>query len=353
MDKSKPNDTGTPGTRRSARRSRVSWLVMFLGFVAIIVGGTLATLHNDNAQALAPCLAHTNTTEELTFLGQLQAWRDQNIAGSFPLTLSAPLNAAAAGYAQFLANTPGAQGHYADPPEGQFPWADRAVQCGYPSNEAAGAEGLAVVDASGVIDVTGTQALTIMAAENGSSGSIGGIWVPAFIGANVECVGVAKMTGLGGTQVAWVVELFATFDGTCPQAVLGGGGGSTPSPSASASSSATSSPTLTATASPTSTPTMTPTPSPTPSPTPTPRADGATLTLNPGGWNLVTLPAANSLRDLLYRATGCFTEVYQQQGALWFDYAPGLPAYANDLTSSNGGAFWIKATAQACGAIHL
>ena len=352
MDESKPNDTGTPGKRRSARRSRVSWLVMFLGFVAIIVGGTLGALHNDNAQALAPCLAHTNTTEELTFLAQLQYWRDQNIPGSSPLTLSAPLNAAAAGYAQFLATTAGAQGHWADPTGRSYPapvWADRAIQCGYPQSEAGGGEGLAVVDSSGPIDVTGSQALTIMTAEAG-----GGVWVPfPYVNTTFKCVGVAKMSGLNGTQVAWVVEIFQTFD-SCPQAVLGGGGGgTTPSPSASASSSATSTPTLTATVSPTSTPTMTPTPSPTPSPTPTPRADGATLTLNPGGWNLVTLPAANSLRDLLYRATGCFTEVYQQQGALWFDYAPGLPAYANDLTSSNGGAFWIKATSQACGTIHL
>ena len=317
---------------------------MVIGFMAITITVTLATLQQNDARALAPCLAHTNTTEELAFLAQLQSWRDQNIQGSFPLTLSAPLNAAAAGYAQFLANNAGAQGHSADPPEGQFPWADRAVECGYPSNEAAGGEGLAVVEASGQIDVTGTQALTIMTAEGG-----GGVWVPSFIGANVECVGLAKMSGLNGSKVAWVVELFATFD-TCPQAVVGGGGGTTPSPSSSPD---------TATATPTDTPTMTPTPSPTatpsptPSPTPTPRADGATLALTPGGWNLVTLPASASLPDLLYRATGCFSEVYQQQGNTWFDYAPGIPAYASDLVASNGGAFWIKATSQDCGTIHL
>ena len=137
------NGPGASGGGKSRRRS-LSWLLMVVGLMAIAIGGTLATLQQNDAKALAPCLAHTNTTEELTFLGQLQAWRDQNIPGSFPLTLSAPLNAAAAGYAQFLATTPGAQGHAADPPEGQFPWADRAVGCGYPSNEAAGGEGLAV-----------------------------------------------------------------------------------------------------------------------------------------------------------------------------------------------------------------
>ena len=66
----------------------------------------------------------------------------------------------------------------------------------------------------------------------------------------------------------------------------------------------------------------------------------------------MTLPSAASLPDLLYRATAA-SEVYQQQGTTWFDYAPGIPAYASDLVASNGGAFWIKATAQDCGTIHL
>jgi hypothetical protein len=101
----------------------------------------------------------------------------------------------------------------------------------------------------------------------------------------------------------------------------------------------------------TPTPTATPTNTPTPSPTPTLRADGAKITLYPG-WNLVMLPAG-PIGDILYRARGCFTAVYQQQGNQWLRYSNDVPPYARNLVTSNGGAFWIEGAAASCGLIAL
>jgi hypothetical protein len=55
----------------------------------------------------------------------------------------------------------------------------------------------------------------------------------------------------------------------------------------------------------------------------------------------------------LHRAKGCYSAVYQQQGDRWLRYAPGVPAYANNLHTLNGGAFWVEGTAENCGLIQL
>lgn len=239
-------------------------LVALLGLAAIAAAAGLAWRGGDARAQASGCPAHANTAEEMDFLTQLQAWRDTHIPGSLPLIRSANLNAAAAGYAQFLANTPGAAGHYADGSN----WGNRALACGFSSTHpgdgyaypaAAGGEGLAVVEASFQVSVDPSHALTTMAAENG-----GGIWVPSSVGPPVICVGVAKAVNAAGTKVAWVAEIFGSTGGTCdganpPTAVPSGTTTSTTSTaSPSASASATASTTSTAT------------PSPTPSPTPTP-----------------------------------------------------------------------------------
>lgn len=209
-----------------------------LALIALMGSGSQPT-----AQALAPCITHSNTSEELQFVAILQSWRDRNIAGSHQLTVSAPLNAAAAGYAQYLVDHPGASGHYADGGN----WAQRAVQCGYPSNQAAGGEGLAVAEGSGQLQVGPQQALDIMTAWGGS-----GVNVPSNVGLPVKCVGAAKAASADGRKVAWVTLIFAA-SGACPQAATGGGGGST----------------VTVTpGTPTPSPTPTSTPTKTPSPTP-------------------------------------------------------------------------------------
>mgnify|MGYP006915171141 CR=1 FL=1 len=306
----------------SARPILAAVVATFIAASAVVVG-----LSGESpANATAPCVAHTPSGDETTFLGLLQQWRDGNIAGSQQLSQSAPLNAAAMGYAQYLANTPGAQGHGADGAPG-YPWATRAVQCGYPANLAAGGEGLAVVESSTVVTVSAQQALNTMTAERG-----GGVWVPSDVGLPVKCVGVGKATSTSGKKVAWVTLIFAA-SGSCPQQVSGGG--TSPSPSSSATNTATN----------TATPTATPSPSPTPKPV------GATIALY-SGWNLVVLPEGK-VADVLYRAAGCYRAVYQQQGGHWLRYSPDVPAYANNLQTLNGGTFWIEGTAENCGLIAL
>ena len=206
----------------------------------LVLGGLLfaATIApRQSAGAVAPCVAHGNTDEEMNFLALLQTWRNEHITGSLALTVSAPLNASAAGYARYLANTPGTAGHYADGSD----WVVRASQCGYSSNGSgsAGGEGLAVVESGSVVSVSPQGALDIMSAHGGS-----GITIPANVGLPVKCVGVAKVSSPDGRKVAWVTVLFAV-SGTCPQSVAGGGGNPTPTATATRPPSPTPLPTAT------------------------------------------------------------------------------------------------------------
>lgn len=258
------------GLEQEAGRWRRVWVPAMLAVLglAALVSAMGGLWRNDRAEAIASCVSHTNTAEEMDFLGQLQAWRDDHIAGSHQLIRSGALNAAAAGYAQFLADHPGAGGHYADGSD----FSTRAMNCdfssthpgdGYPYPAAAGGEGLAVVESSAAITVSASQALATMASESG-----GGIWVPASVGPPVICVGVAKAVNASGTKVAWVAELFGSTSGTCPDAdppAADPSGTATPSATSSATTStatasASASPTATQTASPTPTATATPTP---------------------------------------------------------------------------------------------
>ena len=219
-------------------------------FTAAVVVPFFGT--DNSANAVAPCVAHANTSEETEFLALLQGWRNQRIGGSLPLTLSAPLNAAAAGYAQFLVDSPGAGGHYADGAD----WVARASQCGYASSAggSAGGEGLAVVEGGSTVSVGPQGALDVMSAHGGS-----GISIPSNVGLPVKCVGVAKATSSSGRKVAWVTLLFAV-SGSCPQAVSGGSGGSTPVNTTTPSPTPTA--TRTATPAATATPTRPPDPRP-------------------------------------------------------------------------------------------
>ncbi|MBK7330623.1 MAG: hypothetical protein IPI85_16565 [Dehalococcoidia bacterium] len=71
--------------------------------VALATAGVIATVFASlspragDVHAIAPCVAHSPSAEETTFLGLLQSWRNTNIAGSYPLSQSGALNAAAAG----------------------------------------------------------------------------------------------------------------------------------------------------------------------------------------------------------------------------------------------------------------
>jgi hypothetical protein len=311
-------------SRSRLRRLSIT-LPLFAAAAALAVVAVAWQGGTREAAAIAPCVPHNNTSEELEFLGLLQTWRNQNVPNSEQLLLSESLNAAAYGYARFLADNIGLDGHTADGAN----WSQRALACGYEVH--AGGEGLAVVEGSTQVNVTAQQALAIMASHGGS-----GIYVPS-IGDPYRCVGIGKAVSASGQRykVVWVTLVMFTATGqpcadaiTSPQA-------SDPAPSPSAS------------------PSATPSPTPTPTPTATPAARfNASLDLVPGQWNLVTLPAG-PIAEVLARAGGCYDAVYQMQGGEWRRYSPNVPGYANNLATSNGGGFWIKASAKNCGRIDL
>ncbi|MGE0600852.1 MAG: hypothetical protein AB7J35_04150 [Dehalococcoidia bacterium] len=230
----------------ASKHNRVLFANLALAVGAIAIAAMTLIGRPSSAEAIAPCIPHTPSGEELSFVQQLQSWRNSSVPGSQSLTLSAPLNAAAMGYAQFLADNPGSGGHYADGTPG-YAWATRAVNCGYPANLAAGGEGVAVSQGP----FGASAALGVMTGQPGS-----GVNVPANVGLPVQCVGVGMATN--GSRVAWVTLLFAA-NGSCPSAVAGGGGNPDPSPTAA-----------TGTSTVTSTPTITPSPTPSPTPTPPP-----------------------------------------------------------------------------------
>lgn len=226
---------------------RLRWAFALAAIMAGAAAMIAAALGGTPARATATCLGHANTAEELDFLSLLQDWRYHYIPGtnpSYPMQVSAPLNAAAAGYAQFLADHPGTGGHAADGAEG-YPWATRAIACGYPVDEAAGGEGLAVSDNALGSPLTPVLALNVMTAE-----SYGGLHVPANVGLPVKCLGAAHAVSEDGKREAWVTLLFAAAT-TCPQSVTL----PPPSPSPSATRTPTKTPTRTATATATKTPT--------------------------------------------------------------------------------------------------
>lgn len=315
------------------------WLrpLRLLSPVLLLAGLMLAGFAARNsatpAVAIAPCVSHSNTSEEVAMFDAVQNWRNQN-GRSGTLTLTPALNAAAKGYAQFLADTPGSGGHFADGSD----WSGRAVNCGFASNASGAAAG-----GEGVSDQPSLQAaFDEMVAHTGS-----GIYIPSSVGLPVKCAGVAKATSADGQRTAWIVLLFAR-DGACP------GGAAAPTPTNTATTGIpTSTPTKTATptgviptATPTktATPTITSTPTVTPTPTTTPSQAnyGVTLTLFPG-WNLITLPEG-PLADILDTAEDCYSAVYRLDDSGWARFAPDAPAYVNTMTWSSQDAFWLEST---------
>ncbi|MEX0782577.1 MAG: hypothetical protein WD557_08005 [Dehalococcoidia bacterium] len=324
---------GAPADAVQMNKTR---LLMMFG-AAMMVAGAMLTFaaRSQDASAAIPCTPHANTAEELEFLGALQSWRDQNISGSLPLTRSVSLNKAAWHYANFLANTPGAQGHHAEPGyTSGFPWVQRAGECGY--DTPAGGEGLAVVEASVPTPVGPSAALSIMAAGQG-----GGIWVPANVGALVRCVGVGKAVSADGRKTAWVALVMASWEG-CPDP-------DTSLPPATGTSTAS---TTASTNTPTNTPTKTPTPTPTATPTPVAEF-GVTITVC-GGWNLLTIPVSGEVDDVFDTAELDVAAIYLQNGETWLRWAPGVPAYARNLSHvSNGDVLWVYRPEPSCEDIEL
>ena len=307
----------------------MSKFLMLAGFVTVLLATALA-IHEPPAHAQSGTCGTSHDamdSEEQQFAGLIQAWRDANLQYSSALQTSGALNAAAAWFAQWQVEngTPG--GHGDDLGRS---WPQRALDCGYGTPYSVGSgEGVYGVASSGLVSLSGSQALAGMAAHQGSGIYIqtGSQSLPA------KCIGVGIYQNEAGTAKAWIV-LIAQYpaNSACP----GSNGQAPPAPSPSPSAS----------------PTATFTPSPTASPTATatPRSDGASVTLWQG-WNLVTLPPG-SVPEILTRAVSCYRAVYKQEGDAWLRYSPLVPAYANNLQITNGGTFWVEGTAN-CGFIQL
>ena len=235
--------------RRSLTRNR--WIPGALALALLLAAGVSA-VRTLPARATAPCLPHANSSEEQQWLQLHKAWRNSYIPGSDPsnpLVVSSTLNAAAAGYATYMADHPGAVGHAADGAE-WAPWATRAKLCGYPADVAVGGEAMSLVtNATGPIGPE--KALENMTAEVWG----GAIRIPAYVdGFPMKCIGVAHATSEDGKRDVWITVIMSA-DGACPQTVVV--------------------PTATPTSSPgfptrTATPTRTPTPKATPTKAPTP-----------------------------------------------------------------------------------
>lgn len=351
-----------PATPRG--RWRFAGLLAALGLVGAALAAVLAGAGDSRpASALSPCDQRPMTAEEQEFVTKLVSWRATYVAfGVYDLAVSATLNATAAGYAQFLVDNPGAgttagaDPHAADGGPQPYPWEARALQCGYPAVLAIGSEALAVEEsATGPVTIDPAGAIVIMNRQRWDEGNFG-IRVPDQFQQNLDlafirCIGAAKAVSKDGQKVAWVALLMGGTSGSCPQAVTGPA--PSPTPTATGTGTPTSLVTRTATATATATRTATPTPTPSPTPTPVPTADyGMTLQLAAGGWVLATLPVG-PITGILDTAAGCYAAVYERDGDGWRHFAPGIPAWANTLDWSAGGAFWILGSEEECGAIAL
>lgn len=240
--------------RRALTRNR--WIPGALGLALVLATG-VSVVRTLPAAATAACVPHANSADELEWLQLHNDWRNSYIPGadpSSPLVVSSTLNAAAAGYARYMADNPGAIGHAADGAE-WAPWATRAKLCGYPAVVAVGGEAMSLVtNASGPVGAF--DALKNMAAEVFG----GAIRVPAYVdGFPMKCIGVAHAASADGKRDVWIAIIMSA-DGACPQSVV------VPTATPTASSGF---PTRTAT--PTRTPTATPTKTPKVTPTATPR----------------------------------------------------------------------------------
>jgi len=199
--------------------------------------------------------------EEQEFLGLLQQWRNANIPNSQQLTLSAPLSAAAAWFAEYQVSH-GAMGGHGDTFGRSFN--DRARDCGYPAPYYNGlGEGVYGSGSSGGSNVPPSAAIA------GITYPGSGVYITAG-SPPVKCVGVAVARNQAGTLTAWVALIAQYPAGTaCPQTTTATSPSPSPTATAGAGSpTATRTPTATAPAgsvtpaTPTATPTATVTPAP-------------------------------------------------------------------------------------------
>lgn len=210
------------------------------------------------AAATGPCgTAHDGlTSEEFEFIGHLEDWRAARGLNSADLEPSGPLNAAAAWFAQHLAEE-GPYGNSGHLDHFGRAWYDRAIDCGYPSNFAMGSgEGTFFIQSGGSVNVGPYEAVyggTIGTfAHQGVTYPGSGAYITAGSSWPAKCVGAAKYQS--GNAVAWIVVIAQyPANQACPQPVTG-----TPPTSTPTQGTIVSTPTPTASPSPTATPSPTP-----------------------------------------------------------------------------------------------
>lgn len=226
---------------QARRRPAVILLCAAIGLFAGAFGVFVAREPSLAVAAAGPCgTSHDGlSAEESEFVGLLEAWRAARHFQSSALEVSAPLNAAAAWFAEYLVNGGELNGHFDSYGRN---WFQRAIDCGYDPYYAQGSgEGVGFIAGSGINPASfgATEGLQLV----DYPGS--GITINAGGSLPAKCVGVGVYRS--ENAVAWIVVIAQWQAGwACPQDVTGESASPTPTSSPS------------------------PTPSPTPMPTPTP-----------------------------------------------------------------------------------
>lgn len=229
-------------------------------------------------------------------------------------------------------------------------WVQRLVDCGYSAYWANGSgEALAGFGSSNpAFGSTVGEAFAFMTSS--SPGNQNGVQAPIAW----RCGGVGYATnpsaGQGQLRYAWVVVVAQYSNASCPEPATASTPSSATTSPSTTSTAGTASPTKPATA--TATPTKTPTPTPTP--TPSPVANYGVIISVCGGWNLVTIPVAGPADDMFDTARDKLGAIYLANGETWLRWAPGVPAYARNLSQvSAGDVLWIYRTEPSCADIAI
>jgi uncharacterized protein YkwD len=316
-------------------------LVLGAAMMAAIGMVTWSLTTTDGARAApGPCVtsqAHVSTPEEALFNG-INGWR-AGALGAPPMTLSGPVNEAAQIFAEAMiaGSTSGHLDSYGRT------WVQRLIDCGYSPYWSNGSgEALAGFGSSNP-SVGSTPGEALASMTNTTPGHQNGVQAPVAW----ACGGVGYATNPnpapGQLRHAWVVVVAQYSSTACPEPGVGSG------PPTSTSTATT---TITTTIVPTNTPTKTP--SPTPTATPTPVAEfGVTITVC-GGWNLLTMPVTGEIDAVFDTALLDVAAIYLQNGETWLRWAPGVPAYARNLSHvSSGDVLWIYRPEPSCEDIEL
>ena len=373
-------------------------LVLGLGLSGVALA-TLAGLATSEDRALAATNCdvadYSNDGQEMAFLSMLNSYRSQN--GLDPLTVNQTLNRTAA----WMVTDMGSNNSFSHTDSLGRSAYKRAVDCGYAGGAGENLAGGSAWDtAQETFDawkaspghnanMLGAYYTEIgIARLNAPGSSYGWYWATEFgAGSGGGAQSTATSTPANTatptktptnvptpTTAAATATPTATAATATPTAV-----GSAPASAPTATpttSSATATPTKSAT--PTKTPSTQPaanpsTATPTSTATKTPQATTATPTRTPTmtatvpaptpaslalrrGANLVAWPGADMSPALAIQSAGTnVSMVYRWDGASkkWQRYSPGLPKFANTLTTMRKGeAYWVITSAQAQGFIH-